>query len=215
MWPWAGSFSQPPRHRHTDVGLCLSPRIMQVMIWDHSSENSFKGWCNGRYSHYKRVDLMSYWQGWETGLSLDCEDWCWSWSSDILATWCEEPTHWKRPWCWERLKAGGEGDNRGWDGWMASLTQWTWVWANWETAKDREAWHAAVNGSQRVWHHWATEQQVPVTGMWLWVSNESQYWCGPLCWASVSSPSCWMLWALLLSRELIAPFLLRALLLPP
>ena len=45
-----------------------------------------------------------------------------------LATWCEELTHWKRPWCWERLKVGGEGDDRGWDGWMASLTWWTWVW---------------------------------------------------------------------------------------
>ena len=45
-----------------------------------------------------------------------------------LATWCEEVTHWKRPWCWERLKAGEEGDYRGWDGWMASPTQWTWVW---------------------------------------------------------------------------------------
>ena len=46
---------------------------------------------------------------------------------NTLATWCEELTHWKRPWCWERLKAGGEGDDRGWDGWMASSTQWTWV----------------------------------------------------------------------------------------
>ena len=45
-----------------------------------------------------------------------------------FATWCQEPTHWKRPWCWERLRAGGEGDDRGWDGCMASLTQWTWVW---------------------------------------------------------------------------------------
>ena len=53
----------------------------------------------------------------------------WSWTSNTLATWCEELTHWKRPWCWERLKAG-EGDNWGWDGWMASLTQWTWVWAS-------------------------------------------------------------------------------------
>ena len=48
-------------------------------------------------------------------------------------------THWKRPWCWERLRAGGEGDDRGWDGWMASLTQWTWVWASsgrwWRTGK--------------------------------------------------------------------------------
>ena len=48
------------------------------------------------------------------------EDWCSSWSSNILATWCEELTHWKRRWCWERVKAGGEGDDRGRDGWMAS-----------------------------------------------------------------------------------------------
>ena len=45
-----------------------------------------------------------------------------------LATWCNELTHWKRSWCWESLKAGGEGDDRGWDSWMASPTQWTWVW---------------------------------------------------------------------------------------
>ena len=45
-----------------------------------------------------------------------------------LAMWCEELTHWERPWCWERLRARGEGDKRGWDGWMASLSQWTWVW---------------------------------------------------------------------------------------
>ena len=47
-----------------------------------------------------------------------------------LATWWEDLSHLKRPWCRERLKAGGEGDDRGWDGWMASLTQWTWVWVN-------------------------------------------------------------------------------------
>ena len=47
-------------------------------------------------------------------------------NSNTLATWCEELTHWKRPWCWERVKAG-EGDDRGWDGWMASLIWWTWV----------------------------------------------------------------------------------------
>ena len=55
-----------------------------------------------------------------------------------LATGCEELTHWKRPWCWERLKAKEEG-GRGWDGWMASLTQWAWAWANsgkwWRTGK--------------------------------------------------------------------------------
>ena len=56
-----------------------------------------------------------------------------------LATWCEEPTHWKTPWCWERWKAKGEGDDRGWAVWMASLNQWMWVWANsrgqWRTRK--------------------------------------------------------------------------------
>ena len=59
------------------------------------------------------------------------KDWCcWSWSCNILAMWCEELTHRKRPWCWERLRAGEEGDDRGWDGWMASPTQRTWVWAS-------------------------------------------------------------------------------------
>ena len=59
-------------------------------------------------------------------LSVRWKDW-WSWNSNSLATWYKELTHWKKLWCWERLKAEGEGDDRGWVGWMASLTQWTWV----------------------------------------------------------------------------------------
>ena len=55
------------------------------------------------------------------------KDWCWSCNSNPLANWCKEMTHLKRLWCWERLRAGGEGDDRGWDDWMASPTQWTWV----------------------------------------------------------------------------------------
>ena len=51
-------------------------------------------------------------------------------NSNTLSPSCEELTHWKSPWWWEGLRAGGEGDDRGWDGWMASLTQWTWVWVN-------------------------------------------------------------------------------------
>ena len=75
-----------------------------------------------------------------------------------LVTWWEELTHWKRSWCWERLKAGGEGDDRGWDGWMASLTQWTWVWVNY-----RSCWWTGRPGVlqsmelQRVGHDWPTE----------------------------------------------------------
>ena len=63
-------------------------------------------------------------------MNIHWKDWCWSWSSNTLATWCEELTHWRRPWCWERLKVGGEGDDRGWGGWVAPCPQRTWVWAN-------------------------------------------------------------------------------------
>ena len=62
--------------------------------------------------------------GWSRHSKKARKDWCWSWNSNTLATWCEELTHWKRPWCWERLKAG-EGDDSRWDGWMAS------EWLNW------------------------------------------------------------------------------------
>ena len=71
---------------------------------------------------------------------------------------CEKLTHWERPWCWEGLGAGGEGDERGWDGWMASPTRWTWVWVNsgswWWTGRPGVLW---LMGSQRVGHDWATE----------------------------------------------------------
>ena len=87
-----------------------------------------------------------------------CPEWCWSWSFNTLAIWCEELTHWKRLWRWKRLKAEGEGDDRGWDGWMASLTQWIWVWVGsgswWWTGKPGVL---QSMGSQRVGHKWVTE----------------------------------------------------------
>ena len=86
------------------------------------------------------------------------KDWGWSWSSNTLATWCKELTCWKRPWCWERWKAEGEGDDRGWDGWMASPTRWTWVWASsrswWWTGKPGVL---QSMGSQRLGHDWTNE----------------------------------------------------------
>ena len=63
-------------------------------------------------------------------ISVHWKDWYWSWNSSTLATWCEDLSHWERPWCWERLRVWGEGDDRGCDGWMASLTQWTWIWVD-------------------------------------------------------------------------------------
>ena len=66
----------------------------------------------------------------ETILGVHWKDWCWGWNSNTLAISWEELTNWKRPWCLEGLGTGGEGDDREWDGWMASLTGWTWVWVN-------------------------------------------------------------------------------------
>ena len=90
------------------------------------------------------------------GCSL--KDWCWSWNSNTLATSWEELTHWKRVWCWEGLGAGGEGDHRGWDGWMASPTRWTWVWVSsgslWWTGRPGVL---QFMGSWRVGCNWVTE----------------------------------------------------------
>ena len=66
----------------------------------------------------------------EISLKYSLKYWCWSWNSSILATSCKELTHWKRLWCWEGLGAGREGDDQGWNGWMAPRTRWTRVWVN-------------------------------------------------------------------------------------
>ena len=96
---------------------------------EHWRINDFELW---RWRRLLRVTWIprrsTSWSQRKSILNIHQKDWCWSWSSNSSANWCEELTPWKRPWCWERLKAGGEGDNSGWDGWMTSLTQWTWVW---------------------------------------------------------------------------------------
>ena len=97
--------------------------------------NHFDIWQN----QYNIVNLKNKIKKRKSILHIHLKDWCWSWNSNSLTTWCEELAHWKRPWCYERLKAGGEGDDRGWDGWMASLTGLPWVWASsrslWWTGK--------------------------------------------------------------------------------
>ena len=104
------------------------------------------------------------------------KDRCWSWNSNTLATSCKELIHWKRPWCWEGLGAGGEGDNRGWDGWMASLTRWAWAWVNsgswWWTGRPGML---RFMGLQRVRHDWATELK--------WTDPDLKSLSAiPLCW---------------------------------
>ena len=100
-------------------------------------------------------------------LNIHWKDWCWNWSSNTLATWWEELAQWKRPWCWERLKVGGEGDDRGWDGCMSSPTQWTWVWA-------RSWWWTGKPG---VLQSMVAKSQTQLS-IWEWLNwNEKIGWC--------------------------------------
>ena len=93
----------------------------------------------------------------------------------VSAPWCEEPTHWKRPWCWERLRTGAERGDRGLEGWMTSPIQWIWVWVNsgrwWRTGKPGML---ESMGSQTVGHDWLAEQP-----WWLrlvWRRVPTQWW---------------------------------------
>ena len=106
-------------------------------------------------------------------LNIHWKDGCWSWNSNTLATWCEELTHWKRPCCWERLKAGGEGDDRGWDGWMASPIRWTWVWVS-----SRSWWQ----GILACYSPWANKES-DSTERLNWTESHSVHfiWGGPIC----------------------------------
>ena len=122
----------------------------------------------------QRDPTSPFWR--RSALGFLWREWCWSWNSSTLATSCEKLTHWKRLWCWEGLGTGGEGDDRAWDGWMASLTRWTWVWVNsgswWWTGRPGVL---QFMGSQRVRHDWATELN--------WAnSNETDLERGQLRW---------------------------------
>ena len=104
----------------------------------------------------QRDPTSPFWR--RSALGFLWREWCWSWNSSTLSTSCEELTHWKRLWCWERSGAGGEGDDRGWDGWMASLTSWTWFWVNSGSFCDGQGGLACCDSwGRRVEHDWGTE----------------------------------------------------------
>ena len=143
--------------------------VFPVVLWgggswtikkpEHWRTDAFELWCwrrllrvpwttrRSNQSILKEINAEYHWK-----------DWCWSWNSSTLATWCKELTHLKRPWCWERLKAGGERDDRGWNGWIASPTQWAWIWVSsgswWWIGKPGML---QSMGSQGVVHDWVTE----------------------------------------------------------
>ena len=138
--PWKKSYDQSRQHikkqRHyfankgpSSQGYGFSSGHVWMWKLDYKESWALKNWCFWTVVLEKTLESP-----------LDCKEiqpvhpkgnqyWIFIGRTDAEA---ETPilTHWKRPWCWERLKAGGEEDDRGWDGWMASPTQWTWVWVN-------------------------------------------------------------------------------------
>ena len=115
-----------------------------------------------------------------------------SWNPNNLATWCEQPTHWKRLWCWERLKAEGEEGDRGWDGWMAPPTQRMWAWESsgrwWRIGKSGVL---QSMGSQRVRHDLMTEQQqkppfsIPNVPLLIFTISVDGNFFPPRCWGKI------------------------------
>ena len=121
-----------------DIGLPTNVRLVKAMIFPVVMYG-FEIWTVKKVERW-RVDTFELWcwkrllrVPWiarranqsilkEISPEYHWKDWCWSWNSNTLTTWCKELTHWKRPWCWERSKVGGKGDDRGWDGWMGSPT---------------------------------------------------------------------------------------------
>ena len=174
--PWKESYDKPRQHikkerqrsfTFANKGLSsVSYGFSNSHVWmwelDHKEGWAPKNWCFQTVVLEKTLESPLVCKEIQPVHPKGNQPWIFirSWSSNTLATWCEEPTHWKRPWCWERLRAGGEGDDRGWDGWMASLTQWRWVWASsgrwWGTGSPGVLQSVEL---QRVRCDWAPEQQ--------------------------------------------------------
>ena len=167
------TYDQPRQHtKSRDITLPTKVRLVKAMVFPVVMYGC-ETWTLKK-AEYWRIDTFELWYWrrllrvpWTASrsnqfilkkpvLNIHWKNWCWSWNSNTLATWWEKLTHWKRSWFWKRLKVG-EGDNRGWDGWMPSPIRWTWIWTSfgsWCTGKPGVL---QSMGSQRVGHNWVTE----------------------------------------------------------
>ena len=157
--------------------------VCQFMVWmwelDYKESWAMKNWCFWTVVLEKTLESPLDCKEIQPVHSKGNQSWIFIGRTDaepeipiLLATWCEQLTHLKRPWCWERLNAGGEGDDRGWNGWMASPTQWAWVWVNsgswWQTGRPGML---QSMGSQRVGYNWVTE-----LNLWSWACPLISSW---------------------------------------
>ena len=160
-----------------DITLPAKIRLVKAMVFPVVMYGC-ESWTIKKAEHW-RIDAFELWCWRRLESPLDCKEiqpvhpkgdqsWVFIGRTDAEAEtpilWpthansCQELTYWTRPWCWEGLRSGGEGDDRGWDGWMASLTPWAWVWVNygslWWTGRPGVL---QFTGTQRVRHNWVTE----------------------------------------------------------
>ena len=186
LTPWKESYYQPRHHIKKQRHYFANKGPSSQSYGFSSSHYGCESWTIKKAEH-RRINAFELWywrrllrvpwtarrsnQSILKEISPECslEGLMLNWNSNTLVTWWEELTHLKRPWCWERLEAGGEGGDRGWDGWMASLTQWRWVWLKfgswWWTGRPGVL---QSLGSRRVGHNWATEMN--------WSDSDSESW---------------------------------------
>ena len=147
--PWKKNYDQPRQHikkqRHYFANKSLSSQgygffSSHVYLWelDHKESWALKNWCFWTVVLGKTLESPLDWEEIlkEINPEYSLEGLMLKLKLQHFVTWCKELTHLKRPWCWERLKVGGERDNKGWDGWIASLMRWTWVWVGYGSFGD-------------------------------------------------------------------------------
>ena len=174
LWIHEISFKNPSTQSFVNKGLSSQGYVFSsghVWMWELDYKESWtpKNWCFWTVVSEKTLESPLDWKEIQPVHPKGDQSWVFIGRTDVEA---ETPILWPRdakrcliwdstpsfPWCWERLRAGGEGDNRGWDGWMASLARWTWIWVDsrswWWTGRPGVLWFM---GSQRVGYDWATE----------------------------------------------------------